>query len=332
MNKKENENLLEQFLEKILVERESSNNTIIAYKVDIKDFFEFLKKISKENLTEISLDNLRDYISSLSKNNFLQSKTIARKISAIKQFFLFLHEEKIIKINIACNLETPKLTQNIPVVFDETYIKTLLDLCYTDNSPIGFRNTAMLELLYATGMRVSELISLKLSQFNIATNMAMNLKNNKNIHPYIIIKGKGNKERIVAINQKAILAIEKYSNYIHHFTKDKNNIWLFPSKQSKAGHMTRQYFGKILKKIAYQAGLNFQKISPHKIRHSFATHLLNHGANLKVIQELLGHKDIATTQIYTHVANDKLKQTVEQFHPLSQKSYSSAKLTNAKKT
>lgn len=308
----ESNNLLEQFLEKIIVEKGSSRNTVAAYKRDIENF---LSRINQKDLASVSLDNLRAYVSSLAEKNFLQPKTIARKVSALRQFFLFLHEENFINKNPAVNLETPKLSKNIPTVFDEAEIKRLLSECYKDASAAGLRNIAMLELLYAAGMRVSELISLKLSQ--------LNLNGKEDILPYIIIKGKGNKERVVAINQKAIDAIKKYLLSIDRFTKDKNNLWLFPSKQSGVGHMTRQYFGKILKKIAYQAGLNFQKISPHKIRHSFATHLLNHGANLRVIQELLGHKDIGTTQIYTHVANEKLKQTVEQFHPLSKKAETS---------
>jgi integrase/recombinase XerD len=304
----ENNHLLEQFLEKIIVENGSSRNTIDAYKRDIDGFLNFL---SGAAVATVTLDNLRNYVSSLAEKNFLQPKTVARKISALRQFFLFLHEENFTTENPAAHLESPRLSKNIPTVFGEAEIKTLLDECSKDASPAGLRNVAMLELLYAAGLRVSELISIKLSQ--------LNLDSKEEILPYIIIKGKGNKERVVAINQKAIDAIKVYLTNLPLFTDDKNNPWLFPSKQSNAGHMTRQYFGKILKKLAAQAGLNFQKISPHKIRHSFATHLLNHGANLRVIQELLGHKDIGTTQIYTHVANEKLKQTVEKFHPLSKK-------------
>ncbi len=306
----ENNNLLEQFLEKIIVEKGSARNTIVAYKRDIEGFIAFLSG-GQVALDTVTLDHMRSYVSSMSEKNFLQPKTIARKISAFKQFFLFLHEEKLIKENPAINLESPQLSKTIPTVFGEAEIKILLDECYKDSTPAGFRNVAMLELLYAAGMRVSELVSLRLSQ--------LNLDAKKDILPYIIIAGKGNKERVVAVNQKAIEAIKKYLLHISHFTKDKNNPWLFPSKQSVIGYMTRQYFGKILKKLAFDAGLNFQKISPHKIRHSFATHLLNHGANLRVIQELLGHKDIGTTQIYTHVANEQLRQTIEKFHPLSKK-------------
>jgi integrase/recombinase XerD len=312
MSLPESNNLLEQFLEKIIVEKGSARNTIDAYRCDVEGFL--LAQTSA--VEKVSFDDLRKYVSSLSEKNFFQPKTIARKISAIRQFFLFLHEEDFIKENIALNLENPKISKKIPIVFGESEIKLLLENCDKDKTPAGLRNIAMLELLYAAGMRVSELISLKLSQ--------LNLDAKENILPYIIIKGKGNKERVVAINQKAIDAIKKYLLYIPRFTKDKNNLWLFPSKQSGAGHMTRQYFGKILKKLAHDAGLDFQKISPHKIRHSFATHLLNNGSNLRVIQELLGHKDIGTTQIYTHVANEKLKHTIEEFHPLSKKSGTSS--------
>jgi len=302
--------LLEQFLERIIVENGSSSNTVAAYKHDIEGFLRFLFDSKQADPLTASLDTMRSYVTCLVEKNFLQSKTVARKVSALRQFFLFLHEENFIKENPAVNLESPKLTKTIPTVFGESEIIQLLTECYKDSSPKGLRNVAMLELLYATGMRVSELISLKLFQVKL---------NSTDILPYIIIKGKGNKERVVALNQKAIEAIKKYLVWIGKFAKCKTNPWLFPTKQSSAGHMTRQYFGKLLKKLASQAGLNFQKISPHKIRHSFATHLLNHGANLRVIQELLGHKDIGTTQIYTHVANEKLKKTVEKFHPLSKK-------------
>ena len=302
--------LINNFLETIAVERGSSNNTIESYKHDLSDFSKFLCK-GNIDLSNVGTDQVREYIRSISRKS-LESTTIYRRISAIRQFFLFLCNENILKDNPTVNLDMPKIGKNLPVVFSEEDITKLLDECYKDKTPQSIRNAAMLELLYASGMRVSELISLKLINLQI--------RNNSNdIKPYIMVTGKGNKERLIAINQKAIDTLKQYIPLRKHFTKDQNSPWLFPSKQSSEGHITRQYFGKILKKLAINAGINYQKISPHKLRHSFATHLLNNGADLRIIQELLGHKDISTTQIYTHVANEKLKQTVEKFHPLSNK-------------
>jgi len=302
------ESLISNFLEVMAVERGASKNTLTSYKADLESFVVFLieKHISIENT---DTDTIREFISSMSRRS-LESSSIARKVSAIRQFFTFLYTDQIIKINPTLNIDTPKTKQNLPSVLSEDEILKLLGVAYSDLSPQGRRNVAMLELLYASGMRISELISLKLSHLQIQNN---------HIRPYIMITGKGDKERIIAINQKAIDALKAYLALRKEFTKLKTDPWLFPSKQSKQGHMTRQYFAKLLKKIAITANVTPKFVSPHKVRHSFATHLLNNGADLRVIQELLGHKNVSTTQIYTHVANEKLKSTVENFHPLSKK-------------
>lgn len=304
------EHLIEYFLESMALERGSSNNTIQSYKTDLMDLVAFISK-SHLALDKVSLDQLRTYISELSTTRALKPKSISRKISAIRQFFSFLMQEHIIKENPSLDLEIPKTPKSIPVVFAENELEKLLDECLKDKTPAGLRNLAMVELMYASGMRVSELVSLKMSQ--------LALINRQDLPPHIVITGKGNKERIVAINEKSIEALKQYLGTLDKFKKDKNSPWLFPSLNATGGHVTRQYFGKVLKKLAFKAGLNFEKISPHKIRHSFATHLLNNGANLRVIQELLGHRKIGTTQIYTHVSNKRLKETVEGFHPLSKK-------------
>jgi integrase/recombinase XerD len=302
--------LVNNFLETIAVERGASNNTIESYKNDLSDFSKFLDS-SGIGLNDIGTNQIRDYVISISRKS-LESSTIYRRLSAIRQFFLFLCSENILKDNPTVNIDMPKIGKNLPTVFSEEDIAKLLDECYKDQTPQFVRNAAMLELLYASGMRVSELISLKLTNLQIRNN-------SDDIKPYIMVTGKGNKERLIAINQKAIDVLKQYIPLRKDFTTDKKNPWLFPSKQSTKGHITRQYFGKILKKLAINAGINYQKISPHKVRHSFATHLLNNGADLRIIQELLGHKDISTTQIYTHVASEKLKKTLETFHPLANK-------------
>lgn len=296
------------FLESISIEKASSKNTVESYKNDLQKFKEFLDQ-EKVSIEEVTTDDIRKFIASMTTNS-LEGSTIARKISALRQFFAFLYSEQIIKYNPALSIDLPKKRQNLPSVLSEEEVIKILDTAYLDKTPQGMRNVAMLELLYASGMRISELISLKLSHLQI---------NNNYIKPYILITGKGDKERIIAINRKSISALREYLQIREVFTSSKGDQWLFPSKQSDQGHITRQYFAKILKKIAIDVGISPKDISPHKVRHSFATHLLNHGADLRVIQELLGHKNVSTTQIYTHVANEKLKSTVEQFHPLSGK-------------
>jgi integrase/recombinase XerD len=297
---------VEYFLEHIALEKGNSSNTIQAYKRDVEDLVKFLECRALE-LKHVTFNDLRAYVGALSEIHALSSKSIARKVAAIRQFFVFLYQTGMIAEDPSLQLESPKISKDIPVVFEESDLEKLLNTCYEDSTPRGLRNVAMIELMYASGMRVSELVTLKLSQ--------LSLMHRADIPPHIVITGKGNRERIVAINKKSIEALQAYLNTI----KRTNNIWVFPSAESGAGHITRQYFAKILKKIAYKAGLNFTKISPHKIRHSFATHLLNNGANLRVIQELLGHKNIGTTQIYTHVSNSSLKHTIEEFHPLAKK-------------
>lgn len=302
--------LLNQFLEIIYIEKGAANNTIDSYKNDLTNFIDFVntKSIALDEITE---SEIREFVQTLTKKH-LSNRSIARKISAVRHFFLFLYEEKIIKHNPTLSIDLPKISRVIPKVFSEDEVEKLLTYCYRNTTLLGVRNTAMLELLYASGMRVSELISLKIQQLKIQ-------KQNNTILPYLIITGKGNKERIIMLNNQAIDALQKYLKITNSFAKNSLNIWLFPSKTSSEGHITRQYFAKILKNLSAEADIDPSKISPHKIRHSFATHLLNNGADLRTIQELLGHKDISTTQIYTHVANKKLKNIVEELHPLNKK-------------
>ncbi len=302
---------LNQFLEIIYIEQGASANTIAAYRSDLKEFLEFLKQ-EKYVIEAVVDSNIREFIHLLSSKH-LSTRSIARKISAVRHFLSFLYEEKIISNNPALSIDMPKISHSIPKILAESEVEQLLEHSYQDKSPIGLRNSAMLELLYASGMRVSELISLKLSQVKIQ-------QKGDEILPYIMITGKGQKDRIVALNRKAIEALQQYLKVIDLFTLSSvKNVWLFPSKQSEEGYLTRQYFARTLKQIAIEANLDPDKISPHKIRHSFATHLLNNGADLRIIQELLGHQDISTTQIYTHVASTKLKSVVESFHPLARK-------------
>jgi integrase/recombinase XerD len=295
--------LIDQYLNTAATEKGLSLNSQESYRRDLKSLCSFLT-LNKLALISATTLDIRDYVSSLSKRSF-DTKTISRHLSSIRQFYSFLCEEDIINLNPALSIDMPKTGKSLPVVFTENDLSKLLEQSYQDTSNIGLRNSAILELLYASGMRVSELVQLKHSNLQVV---------NGSIKEFILIKGKGGKERLVAINKRAAEALQAY---ISATSTNKHTTWLFACKESKAGHITRQHVGRMLKQMACNAGINFAKISPHKLRHSFATHLLNRGADLRVIQELLGHKSISTTQVYTHVANEKLKEVVQTFHPLA---------------
>lgn len=293
---------LESFLEMMMVERNAASNTYSAYKRDLQDFASFCEK---ENIALSGSDsnNIRKYIARLAQRKF-DAKTIARRISALRQFYQFLFAENIIKDNPALAIELPKIGKHLPGVLSEQEVSSLIETSYQDSSPEGVRLVAMLELLYASGMRVSELVTLKIKDLQTK-------RNGNETQSFILVKGKGDKERLVVMHNKAMIALQNYLPGL-----DKDAKYLFPSN-SKEGHITRQYFAKLLKKLASLCDIDPGKLSPHKIRHSFATHLLNGGADLRIIQELLGHKDISTTQIYTHVSNEQLKSVVCKLHPLA---------------
>lgn len=297
------QDLINQHINTGAIEKGLSLNSQDSYRRDLKSFSAFLSLNNSSLISATTLD-IRGYTSSLSKRSF-EPKTISRHLSSIRQFYSFLCEEGIVSLNPALSVDMPKVGKSLPVVFSESDLTKLLEHAYLDTSITGLRNAAILELLYASGMRVSELIQLKYSNLQVVGGC---------IKQFILIKGKGGKERLVAINQKAVDALQAYMSASGPV---KSTGWLFPCSESRAGHITRQHVGKMLKQLACSAGINHSKISPHKLRHSFATHLLNHGADLRVIQELLGHKSINTTQVYTHVANEKLKEVLQTFHPLT---------------
>ncbi len=294
-----NELRIESFLEFIIAEKYLSQNTQSAYKSDLKQFFDFFKKISFKNISET---HLRKYINFLSEN--FKSKTHARKLSTIKQFYNFLIKEQECVINPAINFDNPKEGRKLPKFLSENDMKKLIDTCYKDNTLSGLRMSLMIEILYATGIRVSELVSLTIPAF-------------KDDFSSLVINGKGNKQRYVHLTNKARMVCLKYlknkNKYNLKYQKDVN--FLFPS-YSKLGHITRHRFFQLIKKYAVKAGIDEKSLSPHTIRHSFATHLLDRGVDLRTIQISLGHSDISTTQVYTHVQTKKLKSIIEEKHPL----------------
>ena len=301
------DNLIEQFLEAISAEKAASGNTLESYRHDLEGLVLFLKT-RKTNIKEASDINLQEYIQDIFNRGF-SGKTSARRLSSIRQFYKFICSENIREDNPTLKLVSPKQEKSLPKYLSELEVESLLQLAQSDSSPEGLRLCAMIEIMYASGIRVTELVSLPV---NI-------LQKNKNsdFKEAFIIKGKGRKERMVILNNSAIRALEKYLPYRKDFINTKQNSkFLFPSN-SKTGYITRQRFFQLIKQLADDAGIDREKVSPHIIRHSFASHLLNNGADLRVLQELLGHSDISSTQIYTHVMNERMKALVKEKHPLA---------------
>jgi integrase/recombinase XerD len=263
----------------------------------LQDASAFLVK-RKSSFETADKHQLEAYVTSLGKSG-LSPRTVARRISSLRQLFHFLYSDEIRKDNPATTLDTPKLPRNLPNSLSAEDIATLIAEA---GKADDIRLVAMLELLYASGLRVSELVTLPLASLH---------KINTHDHHFLIVRGKGNKERIVPLHDAALAALNAYLA-----TRDDDSSWLFPSR-GKEGHITRQRFGQMLKELALKAGLDPEKISPHTLRHSFASHLLAGGADLRVIQELLGHADISTTQIYTHIEHEKLTKLVTSHHPLN---------------
>jgi integrase/recombinase XerD len=301
---------INQFLEMLLAERGLAKNSFISYKRDLKDFEAFL--ICK-NIDELkaSPKDIGLFVEYLSQNN-LKARSINRKLSVIKSYFEFLISENLAVNNPIYSINAPRYKAKLPTILSIDEVKTLLSVDAEQNSEDARRLRAMIHLLYASGLRVSELVSLKLS--NILVN-----RDSHEVSKSFIITGKGNKERLVIINDLAVEALRLYLEDRNRLIKNKSSksaLYLFPS-HSKAGYMTRQNFAILLKKQSMKAGLDPERISPHILRHSFASHLLEGGADLRAIQELLGHADISTTQIYTHIQTKYLKKILQDHHPLS---------------
>tara|TARA_B110000008_G_scaffold184495_1_gene183354 strand:+ start:273 stop:1190 length:918 start_codon:yes stop_codon:yes gene_type:complete len=295
--------ILENFLEVLASEKGLAVNTRISYKNDILQFLVFLEK-NKKKINEITSIDIEKFTSKFTTQG-LEKSTISRKMSALSHFFIFLLEENMIKKNPINELDLPKQIKKLPKILSVDQVEKLIKSSREDQSINGIRLNTMIEILYATGIRVSELVEMKLS----ATYAEKN---------FLLVQGKGNKERLVPISENTEEKIKDYlkirNEYINNDTESK---WLFPSKQSSKGHITRQRFNQLLQTLCERVNLNNIKISPHKLRHAFATHLLANGVDLRSLQQMLGHADISTTQIYTHVLKDRLKKLVSDNHPLS---------------
>jgi integrase/recombinase XerD len=300
---------IEQFLEMILAERGIAENSLLSYKRDLLDYRQFLAKINIGELSSSS-ENIDEYIVSLDEKR-ISPRSINRKISTLKSYYNFLISENYTDYNPTLVVDLPKYSNKLPLILSVGDIRRLLDFCYNDLSPEGVRLCAMIHLIYASGLRVSELVSLKLMDITSG-------HRNMEVRSTFLVKGKGGKERMVVISNKARQAIFDYLQIREHFCQSKSQLakTYFFASNSLQGYMTRQNFAILLKQIALKSGLDPDLISPHVLRHSFATHLLEGGADLRVIQELLGHSDISTTQTYTHVQTGHLKKTLQEYHPL----------------
>lgn len=299
------------FLDMLTAERGAAAHTLEAYTRDLSEFLSFLAAKGKD-AKHASADHLRAFLAGLSRKG-LAPASRARKLSAIRQFFRFLLAEGIRADDPSSAIDSPRLGRPLPKILSLAEVEALLDTAKqaTERSPDGaarrraLRLYAALETLYATGLRVSELTALPRKV--LASDDRM-----------LTIKGKGGRERLVPLNETARAALAAYLAAVREDEEGRGAVspWLFPS--SSGGHLTRQRFGQELKALAVAAGIQPGRVSPHVLRHAFASHLLERGADLRTVQQLLGHADISTTQIYTHVIEERLRRLVEQHHPLAQ--------------
>ena len=295
---------LDTFLEMMLAERGAAANTLAAYRRDLEDAAAWCARRGTA-LGDADGRLLHGYMQSLAKSG-LAAATAARRLSCLRQFFRFLHGEGMRGDDPALALDAPRRRRSLPKLLGEAEVEALLAAARRRGGVAGARLVALLELLYATGMRVSELVSLR--------------------HPpladdarFLLVRGKGNKERLVPLSAPALAALDAYLAVRGAFLRPgEASRWLFPSRGA-SGHLSRLRVSQLLDALAAEAGIDPRRVSPHVLRHAFASHLLAHGADLRAVQQMLGHADIATTQIYTHVLEERLKQLVQQHHPLARR-------------
>ncbi len=309
--------LINLFLDMLAAEQGAGHNTLDAYRRDLADCSEFLARAGT-GFAGAETQALRNYLADLDTRGF-KSSSVARRLSAMRHLFRFLLSERIRSDDPAAILSGPKRGRGLPKVLSIADVdrllgraKALAEIPATSASQRlrAIRLYCLLEVLYATGLRVSELVSLPITASRRDARM-------------IVVRGKGNKERLVPLNEASRQAMADYLAAIEALKHEKKNNaasskWLFPSF-GESGHLTRQHFARDLKELAAAAGLAPRLVSPHVLRHAFASHLLHNGADLRIVQTLLGHTDISTTQIYTHVVEERLKSLVRDLHPLAEK-------------
>ncbi|WP_084365187.1 site-specific tyrosine recombinase XerD [Rhizobium sp. RU36D] len=300
---------IEAFLEMMSAERGAAINTLQSYQRDLDDLHDFLTRRGTTPMTAEATD-LAAHLADLASRGF-EATTQARHLSSMRQFYKFLYAEGLRQDDPTSTLDAPKKGRALPKILSVDDVGRLLTLAEQEAAMPGpdrlgaVRLLALLELLYATGMRVSELVSLPARVLGQEGR-------------FLVIRGKGNKERMVPLSRTAIAALKTYGEIRAELeaNQKQQSPWLFPAA-SKEGYLPRQVFARDLKGLAIRAGLDPEAVSPHVLRHAFASHLLQNGADLRVVQELLGHSDISTTQIYTHVLEERLHQLVQNHHPLA---------------
>ena len=309
--------LIDLFLDMLAAEQGAGNNTLDAYRRDLTDFSDFLAA-QRQTFVSAATQALRDYLADLDVRGF-KSSSVARRLSAMRHLYRFLLNERVRSDDPAAILSGPKRGRGLPKVLSISDVDRLLTRAKAlteeaEASPLArlraLRLHCLLEVLYATGLRVSELVALPLSAARTDARM-------------IVVRGKGNKERLVPLNDASRRAMADYLAAMEALKSSRaknaaSSKWLFPSF-GESGHLTRQHFARDLKELAASAGLAPRLVSPHVLRHAFASHLLHNGADLRIVQTLLGHTDISTTQIYTHVVEERLKSLVRDLHPLAEK-------------
>jgi len=304
------EALIELFLDMLAAERGAGENTLAAYRNDLEDLSAHLRA-SRSTIANATTDSLRKFLASLAERGF-KSSSLARRLSAVRQLYRFLYAEGKRGDDPAAVLEGPKHAHSLPKVLSIADVDALLKTARanSDNTkqpPLqrlrAARLLCLLEVVYATGLRVSELVTLPAAAARRDQRM-------------LVVRGKGGKERLVPLNKQAKRAMAEYLELRGKADRDKESKWLFPSF-GEQGHLTRQHFARELKALGAACGIQSSRLSPHVLRHAFASHLLHNGADLRVVQTLLGHADISTTQIYTHVLEERLKTLVRDLHPLA---------------
>ena len=295
---------IEPFMEMLFAERGVSANTALAYRRDLQHFVNHLTGIGRRLETSAD-DDLRRYMVAMEQAKFAP-RTAARRLSTLRQFYRFLYAEGLRQDDPSSAVDAPRQGRSLPKILSEAEVNALLGAAHDRDGPEGSRLVCLLEIAYATGLRVSELVGLPLA--TVARDARL-----------LIVRGKGGKERMVPLTEAAMEAITGYlGNRAVFLSGRPDSPFLFPSRSAE-GYLTCRRLGQLLKELAGECGVDPAKVSPHVLRHAFATHLLDHGADLRSVQQMLGHADISTTQIYTHVLGKRLRSVVEKHHPLARK-------------
>ncbi len=309
---------VDAFLDMLTSERGAALNTRHAYWRDLADVSLYLRKNRNSDVHKANTADIKAYLKDLSEKSHTKGqnkgtiavRTVARRLSALRQYYRFIVSENIREDDPTTTIDSPKQTRTLPKTLSESEVSKLIETAGADNAADSLRLVCLIEMLYAAGLRVSELVGLPMSAIS---------EDNQ----FLMVAGKGGRDRIVPLTDSAQSAISKYlaarPSFIGPDEQSKQEKWLFPSRTSDSGHLTRQRFAQLLKDLAHAAKIDADRVSPHILRHAFATHLLSNGADLRSVQKMLGHADIATTQIYTQIIDENLKQTVEEKHPMNKK-------------